>query len=237
MALGVLAIVVLTYFTLNRPPPPGFAPPGAAEASAAGSARTSPPEPARILVVGDTLTVGTPVGGQGMTGWPQLVAADIANGGRPVGVQVAAADGSGYRVPGPNGETFPRLVGAAGTDFDLVVLFGSQNDTGTAADVQAGVTDAIAAVRKASPDAAVLVIGPAAQVVPPPANLLNDRDAIRAATAAAGVTFIDPLVGGWFTRSAKGLFGRDGIHPTDAGHRYLADQIRPLIDAALPPPS
>jgi lysophospholipase L1-like esterase len=232
MALGVVAIIVLTYFTLNRPPPPAFTPP-------AGAPVESPPplEPARILVVGDDHTAGSPLGGAGMSGWPQLVAADVAASGRPVGMQVAAADGSGYRRPGPNGETFPLLIADAGPDFDLVVIFGSRNDNGTAADVQDGVTEAITAVRAASPDAALLLIGPAAQSVPPPAYLLTNRDAIAAATSAAGVAFVDPLAEGWLADSDADLIGADAMHPTDEGHRYLADRIRPLIEGALPPPS
>jgi lysophospholipase L1-like esterase len=228
MALGVVAIVVLTYFTLNRPPPPGFTAPAEA------AAESPPVEPARILVVGDDYTAGTATGGAGLAGWPQLVAADIAGAGRAVGVQVAAADGSGYRRPGANGETFPLLVADAGADFDLVVVFGSRNDNGTAADVQAGVTEAISAVRSASPDAGLLVVGPASQTVPPPGYLLTNRDAIAAAAAAAGVTFVDPLAEGWLSDSDADLIGPDAVHPTDEGHRYLADRIRPLIEGALP---
>ncbi|MCW2682645.1 MAG: hypothetical protein JWP33_558 [Blastococcus sp.] len=231
MALGLVAIGVLTYFTLNRPPPPEFTPP------AEPAVESEAPEPARILVVGDDLTVGSPIGGEGMAGWPQLVAADLGSSGRAVGVQVAAADGAGYQRPGRNGETFPRLVTDAGTGFDLVVIFGSRNDNGTAADVQAGVTEAISAVRSASPDAGLLLIGPASPIAPPPGFLVTNRDAVAAAADAAGVTFVDPLADGWFTGRLRGLIGADDAHPTDEGHRYLADLIRPLMEGALPPPS
>ena len=235
MALGVVAIVVLTYFTLNRPPPPGFTAPPQPESEPA--AETLPAEPARILVVGDDFTVGTAVGGLGAAGWPQLVSADISASGRPADVEVAAADGAGYRITGPGGETFPLLAANAGPDFDLVVLFGSRNDNATAAAVQAGVIEAIGAVRSASPDASLLVIGPAADTVPPPGYLVTNRDALRAATAAAGVTFVDPLLEGWFTDTDAVLIGADDEHPTDEGHRYLADLIRPIIELALPAPS
>jgi lysophospholipase L1-like esterase len=233
MALGIVAIGVLAWFTLNRPPPPEFTPPASTEEPAEPQAA----EPARILVVGEDLSVGSPLGGAGMAAWPQLVAADIGSSGRAVGVQVAAADGAGYQRPGPNGETFSLLVTGAGTDFDLVVLFGSRNDNGTAAAVQAGVTEAIAAVRSASPDAGLLVIGPASQIAPPPGFLLTNRDAVGAAATAAGATFVDPLADGWFTGRFSGLIGADDVHPTDEGHRYLADLIRPLIDSVLPAPS
>jgi lysophospholipase L1-like esterase len=29
------------------------------------------------------------------------------------------------------------------------------------------------------------------------------------------------------------LIGKDGVHPTDAGHAYMADMIAPLIRAQL----
>jgi hypothetical protein len=113
---------------------------------------------------------------------------DIGSSGRAVGVQVAAAEGAGYQRPGRNGETFPRVTDA-GTDFDLVVLLGSRNDNGAAADVH------------------------------------------------AGVTFVDPPADGWSTGRLRGLIGADDVHPTDEGHRYLADLFRLLIDGALPAPS
>lgn len=41
--------------------------------------------------------------------------------------------------------------------------------------------------------------------------------------------FIDPLRGGWFAGAAHALISNDGIHPTNAGHRHIAE----LVLAAL----
>src|SRR5688500_20245493 len=65
MALGVVAIVGLSYLALNRPPPPRFTAPGSADAteptrpaaaSTSAAPTTTPAEPARVLVVGDGLS-------------------------------------------------------------------------------------------------------------------------------------------------------------------------------------
>ncbi|MEN0140388.1 MAG: SGNH/GDSL hydrolase family protein, partial [Rhodococcus sp. (in: high G+C Gram-positive bacteria)] len=43
----------------------------------------------------------------------------------------------------------------------------------------------------------------------------------------------DPIAAGWFV-DRPDLIGRDGVHPTNAGHVYMADKIAPLIGAQLP---
>jgi hypothetical protein len=171
MIAGVLAIAVLSYLAFHRPPPPGLTGSSAAAPStttatpttstprstprstptATTAAKTTEPaEPSRVLVVGDGFTAGS-----GEAGWPQLVAADLEAGGRSVTVDVAAADGSGYAEPGPQGVTFAQLAADAGAGYDVVVLVGSVSDTAFAADVQAAAEAALRAVATASPDPAV----------------------------------------------------------------------------------
>ena len=48
-----------------------------------------------------------------------------------------------------------------------------------------------------------------------------------------GATWIDPIAERWFV-GRPDLIGADGVHPTDAGHAYMADKIAPLIAAQLP---
>ena len=43
----------------------------------------------------------------------------------------------------------------------------------------------------------------------------------------------DPLAEGWFVGRPE-LIGPDGVHPSDAGHAYLAEKIVPLIAGQLP---
>ena len=243
MALGVVAIVVLFYLTLNRPPPPSFTGPAAAgrETTPSAPSRTAPATPAeaetvaaadvpRILVVGDGFTVAVPVG----PAWPDVVRDALAAAGRSVDVTVAAAEGSGYAQPGPGGDTFPTLAQQAGGDFDLVVFFGSRHDIAAAVDVAAAAEGAFAAVRAASPQAELVVIGPAWPTPAPPGYIVTNRDALAAAVVPSAAVFADPLAEGWFSGTARGFLTPDGQRPSAEGHRYLADLIRPVIERALP---
>ncbi|MGH3644916.1 MAG: Rv0518 family GDSL lipase, partial [Mycobacterium sp.] len=66
----------------------------------------------------------------------------------------------------------------------------------------------------------------------PPA-ILQIRDILSFQAMLAGATFVDPIAQRWFV-DRPDLIGQDGVHPTDAGHAYMADKIAPLIGAALP---
>ncbi|WP_456562380.1 SGNH/GDSL hydrolase family protein [Blastococcus sp. SYSU DS0533] len=189
MVLGVLAVAALAFLLANRPPPPGFTAPAAAGPGAEES--TAAAAPLRVLVVGD----GSTVAPEGVVAWPQLVAEQISAGGtRPVELTVAAADGSGYLVAPPGGQTFPQLAEGAGGDWDVVILSGSHDDNAAFPDVQAAAQQTIEAVRAASPEAALLAIGPAWPEIPAPGYVQTDRDAVAAAAAATGTALVEPLV-------------------------------------------
>ena len=78
------------------------------------------------------------------------------------------------------------------------------------------------------------MIGPAWPTADPPASILRIRDVLGYQAQLAGATFVDPITARWFT-GRPDLIGRDGVHPTDAGHAYMADRIAPLIGAELHP--
>ncbi|MCW2700104.1 MAG: hypothetical protein JWQ45_1639 [Blastococcus sp.] len=259
MSIGVVAIVVLSYLALHRPPPPGFSTTGAETAHTGTTepartteptstsqstgtpaptstpASTPAPDAVTMLVIGDSYTAGGPGDGSGEADWAHLVARDLTAAGRPVAVAVAAAGGSGYVRTGPQQTTFGELAQRTRPDCDLVVFFGSRNDIAAAPDVRAAATAAFAAVRAASPAADILAIGPAWVDDDPPGYIVTDRDAVAAAASAAGVAFVDPLAEGWFTGPAAAFIGANSVHPTDEGHRYLADLIRPRIQLLLGP--
>lgn len=184
----------------------------------------------RILVVGDGLTTAAPGG----TVWPDLVRADLEAAGRPVDVTVAATLGSGYAQPDANGATFSDLAEQAGSGFDLVVFSGSRHDLAAAPEVAAAADATFAAAREASPEAGLVVIGPAWTTPVPPGSILTNRDALAAAVVPSGAVFVDPLAAGWFSGTAPGLVAPDGTRPTAEGHRYLADLVRPVLETALP---
>ncbi|HEU4674022.1 MAG TPA: hypothetical protein VFS32_14115, partial [Candidatus Limnocylindrales bacterium] len=51
------------------------------------------------------------------------------------------------------------------------------------------------------------------------------RDALRREASSVGAVFIDPIAGGWLAGSSIRYIGPDGLHPTNAGHRHLAQLV------------
>ena len=188
----------------------------------------------RIAVIGDSYTTGTDEGGLGPKSWTSRAWLLLAGQGARVDPDVAAEGGAGYGIRGNQGSLFEDLtVRAVDRDDALVVFFGSRNDL--PADMQkypvlVGETFQIA--RRVAPRAKLLVIGPPWPTADPPGEVLAQRDILRAQAKAVGAVFIDPLAEGWFVGHPE-LIGPDGVHPTDAGHAYLADKIAPLIRSQL----
>jgi lysophospholipase L1-like esterase len=188
----------------------------------------------RVAVVGDSYTTGGELGGLGSKGWTTRAWQLLAREGIPVSADVAAEGGAGYGTRGNHGSVFEDLTAdAVKPDDALVVFFGSRNDQGvdpTQLSVLAYGTFQLA--RRTAPSAKFLVIGPPWPTAEPPAPVLKIRDALKYQAGVAGATFIDPISQGWFV-GRPDLIGKDGVHPTDAGHAYMADKIAPLIGAQL----
>ena len=188
----------------------------------------------RVAVIGDSYTTGGDLGGLGSKGWAARAWQLLARQGMPVTADVAAEGGAGYGTRGNHGSVFEDLTAdAVKPDDALVVFFGSRNDQGvdpTQLSVLAYGTFQLA--RRIAPSAKFLVIGPPWPTADPPDTVLRIRDALKYQAGVAGATFIDPIVAGWFVGRPE-LIGKDGIHPTDAGHAYMAEKIEPLIDAQL----
>ena len=193
--------------------------------------------PKVLTVIGDSYTYGTPFGGLGSYGWPALTFAQLRKNGIEAGAKVAAEGSAGYSTPGLQGHTFGQLAAnAVQPHDDLVVYFGSLNDGSDGGlDAQrttVSVHETFAKTRTTAPAAKILVIGPAwpAANVPPHASAL--RDILSREASQVGAAFVDPLGERWLQDDPT-LIGPDHIHPNDAGHRYLADKIEPLIEAQL----
>jgi lysophospholipase L1-like esterase len=187
-----------------------------------------------IAVIGDSYTTGGDLGGLGANGWTARAWQLLTQQGTPVAADVAAEGGAGYGTRGNHGSVFEDLtVDAVKPDDALVVFFGSRNDQGvdpTQLSILAWGTYQLA--RRTAPKARFLVIGPPWPTADPPDPVLRIRDALRYQARVAGATFVDPIAAGWFV-GRPDLIGKDGVHPTDAGHAYMADKIAPLIRAQL----
>lgn len=208
----------------------------AAAAAADASDAAAQEATVRVLAIGDSYTGGSNEGGQGSFGWADLLAQDLDAPGRQVVIDEATAGGSGYVAVGPSGRDFVQLAGQAGEGYDVVVFFGSRNDTAGRGPVRAQAERAFAAAKASSPGARLLVIGPPWVNGNPPANILEASRGVKDAANAVGAAWLDPLADGWFTGRYEALIGSDNVHPTDEGHRYMADLIRPALEAAVGAP-
>ncbi|MET0900195.1 MAG: GDSL lipase [Mycobacterium sp.] len=188
----------------------------------------------RIAVIGDSYTNGTAIGGQGANAWPSLAWKSLARRGLPVLADVAAEGRAGYGVRGDQGNLFIDLTPrAVKPDDALIVFYGSRNDQGLDPMVLSGkIFDNFSLARHIAPHARLLVIGPPWPTSEVPPAVLQIRDALSFQSMLAGATFIDPIAAGWFM-DRPDLIGPDGVHPTDAGHAYMADKIAPLIGDQL----
>lgn len=187
------------------------------------------PQP-HIAVIGDSYTTGSDEGGTGPKSWPEVTWNLLAQRGVEVDADVAAEGGAGYVQRGDHGSVFEDLAAQAVRRNDvLVVFFGSRNDEPVEpAKFRGLAAETFLLSRYAAPKAKFLVIGPAWPTASPPPAVLSIRDGLRDQAAAVGATFVDPIGEGWFV-DRPDLIGADGVHPTDAGHAYLAERIAPLI--------
>lgn len=190
----------------------------------------------RVAVVGDSYTNGTDWGGIGAAGWPAQAWQIMAGQGRPVIADVAAEGRAGYGVRGDHNSLFIDLtVRAVHPDDRLVVFFGSRNDQPVpVTEVVDQARNAFGLVRTIAPMARLLVIGPPWPTADVPVEILRIRDALAAVARSAGARFVDPLAERWFV-GRPDLIAADGVHPTDAGHLYLAEKIARLMGAQLTP--
>jgi lysophospholipase L1-like esterase len=128
------------------------------------------------------------------------------------------------------GQKIDESVGVAD---DLVVLFGSANDVDVPPErLAAAVRDDFAKVKQLAPHAKMLVIAPVWSAPESPPQILRMRDILRDHAAQVGAMFVEPIAQRWIVDTPQ-LIRADGIHPTNDGHKYLAQKITPLIQNAF----
>jgi lysophospholipase L1-like esterase len=178
------------------------------------------------VYLGDSFTSGWNGAGLGARGWPRLVG--MAQDWQTVNLAVA---GTGFINPGWTGQPIgSRVAEAIRHHPDVIVLAGGHNDSRWPASATADAADAaIDRLRAGAPDALLVIVAPIWQNGSPPRRCLDLRDRLRRKAASVGAVFIDPLAGGWFSGPSHRLIGPDGLHPTDAGHRYIADRVQAAL--------
>jgi lysophospholipase L1-like esterase len=204
--------------------------------------RTAPPQPAGadhgrqplIEFVGDSITAGQTSSKTTLTSYSWLVGerlgarhTSIGYGG---GCLVAAADG----CAGVSQLFFHTGFGADSAlwDFDrytadaVVINLGTNDLTHkvTEAEFQSVYEQFLRDVRGVYPHAEIFVLGTFV------GRYLPQTEAAVATVAGAGdkhVTFVNTV--GWLPAEGR----TDSVHPNDLGHQLIADQLTPIIAAAL----
>ncbi|ORB29920.1 Rv0518 family GDSL lipase [Mycolicibacterium parafortuitum] len=190
----------------------------------------------RVAVIGDSYTTGSDQGGNGAQGWTPQVWEALTDHGIAVTPTVVAEGGAGYCVRGNRGGVFEDLVvRAVRPDDVLVVFFGSRNDMPVdPSRLSISMYGTLRLAKQIARAADLLVIGPPWPTLNPPPEVLRIRDVLSYQAELAGADFVDPIAAGWFAGRPE-LIGKDGVHPTDAGHAYMAQKIAPLISSRLNP--
>ncbi|WP_163723394.1 Rv0518 family GDSL lipase [Mycolicibacterium psychrotolerans] len=190
----------------------------------------------RIAVIGDSYTTGSDQGGNGPQGWAPQAWQALSDHGIAVTPTVAAEGGAGYCTRGNRGSVFEDLtVRAVKPNDALVVFFGSRNDMKVEPTrLSIAMYGTLKLARQIARSAKMLVIGPPWPTADPPPEVLRIRDVLSYQAELAGAAFVDPIAARWFVGRPE-LIGQDGVHPTDAGHTYMAEKIAPLIGTQLAP--
>lgn len=196
------------------------------------------PRPLQVAIIGDSFTAGTDLGGQGHRGWAYVMDKQLRKAGvADLAERIGAQGASGYTSEGNrDGKRFiDQVSDTVSRTTRLVVIFGSRNDRHYPVEqVQRDIKQTFAAVKAVAPDAMMLVIGPTWPDLEPSEALEAVRGVLRDESAAVGAVWVDPVMEGWFV-DRPDLIGSDDVHPTDAGHVYLAEKIGPLVAEMLNP--
>ncbi len=137
-----------------------------------------------------------------------------------------AVAGTGFANPGWTGQPLrTRLAATVRSKPQVVVVATGHNDSRYGAAAVSAARRDLARLRRQLPDAAIVVIAPIWANGSPPATMLRLRTALRREARAIHAVFIDPLSGAWFAGASHRFISGDGIHPTNAGHRHIAQLV------------
>lgn len=173
-----------------------------------------------LVILGDSYTSGTPLGGAGGTGWPLAVQDHFG-----WILTIDAGGGSGYLRAGPTSRPFDeRVADVIAQDPDILIVAGGINDARhyPTSEITDAATEQWKSLREGAPDAQIVIVGPFYPTSPAPRQWRDLDSALREAATSLGLDYVDALP--WFTGDGVDI-GADGTHPTDEGHAQLAKHI------------
>lgn len=194
------------------------------------------PKGARFIVLGDSYAEGT--------GATDLVDAFPNRLGEYMGwvdTWRSGSGGTGYLAPGPpDRKKFRDRVQTDVIDQapNVVLIAGGLNDHGdysaSAIGTEAGLL--YDQILTGLPTVELVIVGPWWPSGSPVPTLLAARDALKAEADERDLYFIDPVAEQWITGTGRVdapngtgnadiYISADGVHPTTAGHRYLARRL------------
>jgi lysophospholipase L1-like esterase len=218
-----------------------YLPPGA-------SIWSSPPNGGRFMGYGDSITDGSVKNtGAGQGTW-------LMRAGRMLGFQDIwdqGRGGTGYITPGSHVTFGSRLdIDGIQPQPDVMVIWGGYNDNaGDQTAIRSAADDVLGRVKTGLPYCRTLAVGCFSNVASPTAGITNTDNTIKTAAAAAGIPFVSPVTGDIFGPDGTkletgtpwihsgnvatfiGSAGGDTVHPTDAGHDYIARRMAAALRA------
>ncbi|MFE9812391.1 SGNH/GDSL hydrolase family protein [Streptomyces sp. NPDC005548] len=215
----------------------------------------------RFMVLGDSLSDGSNMNtGSGAGTWAHRAARLLGSDD----YWDEARGGTGYISPGTSpvyavlGDRLALDVYANPPDR-LVIWAGYNDNGGNQTTLRSAADSLYASVKSNLPSCEVYVLGCWAPTSSPATSLTNTDATIKAAAAAAGLPFVSPITGSIYNSAGTLLathgpfitgtgkvgsttgsgnadiyVGSDGIHPTDAGHAYLARRIVASLQELMP---
>jgi lysophospholipase L1-like esterase len=225
---AAIAVALVCGLAAWRPRVAPSAPVAAPVASAAAAVAPAPlvlPEHARVLIFGDSWVYGQ------AASVPTLGFAYLLGDEEGWRTTVDGVRGSGYLKPGLGGGPYGQRIAALRPSLhpDLVIIEGSINDRrAPAAGYRGAVTKAWDELAHLYPNARMLILGPAPQILPVEKTTARIDADLADLAAARGWWYVSPIAEHWITRSNYAVVidtGAGKNHPSTAGHAYLAERL------------
>ncbi len=224
LALCAVAILLAWRSQVAAPGTAASRPPASKGATHLRGSR----EPTVALFIGDSYSAGA-AGVLPTQTFPCLTAEKLG-----WACNLDAQGGTGYVANGhENSHAFTRYSGRlkqtrALFTADVIIVSGGRNDMGKPADERRASLAYFRAVTRAYPHSRLVVLSPFwVNDGTPPAQVQSLRQRILESSKAVGATYI--VTDGWLRPKD---IGKDGVHPTVAGHRHLAAELAAALRRA-----